>query len=109
MYAIVQVGGKQYKVKEGDLLRTEKVKGVNPGEILEIKEVFFASYNGTVLIGNPFVEGVLVKLRKIKDGKGKKVIVFKFKRKKRYRRKYGHRQGFSLFKVEKIEIYNAKS
>lgn len=102
------MGGKQFKVKEGELLRTEKVKEANPGEILEVKKVLLANYDNTVLIGKPFVEGVSVKLRKIKDGKGKKTIVFKFKRKKRYRRKYGHRQEFSLFKVEKIEISDVK-
>jgi large subunit ribosomal protein L21 len=105
MYAVIKLGGKQHKVKEGDLLRTEKVKGVNPGDELEINQVIsIGKDDGTLILGKPFVENARVKLRKIEDGKGKKIIVFKFRTKKRYRRKYGHRQLYSIFKVEKIEL-----
>jgi large subunit ribosomal protein L21 len=100
MYAVIKLAGKQYKVKEGDLIRTEKIEGVKEGEILEVKDVLLIVKNGEVKLGDT---NATVKLRKIKDGKSKKIIVFKFKRKKRYRRKYGHRQIFSIFRVEKIE------
>jgi large subunit ribosomal protein L21 len=104
MYAVIRVGGKQYKVKEGDLIRTEIIHGVGVGEVLEAKDVLAVFSDDKFILGKPQVEGATVKLRKIEDGKGKKIIVFKFKRKKRYRRKYGHRQLYSIFKVEKIEI-----
>ncbi|GBD03153.1 50S ribosomal protein L21 [bacterium HR19] len=100
MYAVIKLAGKQYKVKEGDLIRTEKIEGVKEGEILEVKDVLLIVKNGEVKLGKT---NTTVKLKKIKDGKSKKIIVFKFKRKKRYRRKYGHRQLFSIFRVEKIE------
>ncbi len=104
MYAVIKIGGKQYKVREGELIRTEKIKNVNPGDEIELTEVIaLAKDDGNLVLGKPFVENAKVKLKKIEAGRGKKVIVFKFKRKKRYRRKYGHRQWYSLFKVEKIE------
>jgi large subunit ribosomal protein L21 len=104
MYAVIRVGGKQYKVKEGDLIRTERIYGVGVGDVLETKDVLAVFFDDKFILGKPQVEGAKVKLRKIEDGKGKKIIVLKFKRKKRYRRKYGHRQLYSIFKVEKIEV-----
>lgn len=102
MEAIIKVGGKQYKVSEGSVIRTEKLNNLNEGETLEIKDVLAIINNQKIVAGKPNVDGASVVLKKLEDGKGKKIIVFKFKRKKRYRRKYGHRQWYSLLKVEKI-------
>ena len=104
MYAIIKIGGKQYKIRPGNLLRTEKVEDVKPGETYEVKEVLAVSdEKGNLKVGKPFVDGASVVLKKIEDGRGKKIIVFKFKTKKRYRRKYGHRQWYSLWEVQEIK------
>ncbi len=100
MYAVIKLGGKQYIVKEGDLIRTELIHNIKAGETLELKDVIAATKDGEIFLK----PNLSVKLRKIEDGKGKKIIVFKFRRKKRYRRKYGYRQLYSLFRVEKIEF-----
>ena len=89
MYAIIETGGKQYRVQEGDKLNIEKLP---------------AAAGEEVKIGTPLVEGARVTLRVLRSGKGKKIIVFKFKAKKNYRRKQGHRQPFSQVIVEKIEV-----
>lgn len=101
MEAIINLGGKQYKISEGKIIRTEKIKNVREGENLEFKDTIAIIKDGNITIGKPIVKATII-LKKLKDVKGKKVIVFKFKRKKRYRRKYGHRQWYSILKVEKI-------
>ncbi|GAV21687.1 50S ribosomal protein L21 [Carboxydothermus pertinax] len=102
MYAIIQTGGKQYKVAEGDKLYIEKLKA-EPGSIVTINEVLAVVKDGSIKAGNPFVEGAKVSLKVVRHGKGRKIIVFKYKPKKNYRRKYGHRQPFTEVIVEKIE------
>lgn len=102
MEAVIELGGKQYVISEGDFIRTDKIDEVKEGEEIEVKQVLAIIGDKDVILGKPYVEGASVLLRKMKDEKGKKIIVFKFKRKKRYRRKYGHRQWSSLLKVEKI-------
>lgn len=103
MYAIIQTGGKQYKVKEGDVLEVEKLN-VAEGETVEVDQVLAVGEQGQLQFGRPFVTGTKVTLRVEQQGKGDKVIAFKYKPKKRYRRKQGHRQPFSRVLVEKIEI-----
>ncbi len=102
MYAIIETGGKQYRVQEGDRLNIEKLPAA-VGEEIEIDKVMAVVNGEDVKIGTPLIEGARVILRVLRNGRGKKIIVFKFKAKKNYRRKQGHRQPFSQVIVEKIE------
>ncbi|NLJ77099.1 MAG: 50S ribosomal protein L21 [Peptococcaceae bacterium] len=103
MYAIIETGGKQYRVREGDRLNVEKLS-VQAGEEVAIDKVLAVVNGEEVKIGTPLVQGARVTLRVLRNGKGKKIIVFKYKAKKNYRRKQGHRQPFSQVVVEKIEL-----
>ncbi|GAW93332.1 50S ribosomal protein L21 [Calderihabitans maritimus] len=103
MYAIIETGGKQYRVKEGDVLRVEKLN-VPEGETLEINQVLAVGEGDEFQVGTPVVPGAKVTLKVLEHGKGKKIIVFKYKPKKNYRRKQGHRQPYSKVRVEKIQI-----
>lgn len=100
MFAIVQTGGKQYKVREGDVIRVEKLP-VDVGEEVILDQVLMVHGEDTK-IGRPFVEGANIVARVQRNGKGKKIIVFKYKPKKNYRRKKGHRQPFTELVIEKI-------
>ena len=100
MYAIIATGGKQYTVKEGDVIKVEKL-GVNAGESVTFDQVLFVD-NGSAGVGNPTVEGATVTASVVKEGKAKKVIVYKYKRKTGYHKKNGHRQLFTEVKIEKI-------
>lgn len=101
MYAIIETGGKQYRVQEGDVLFVEKLN-IAEGETVEFDQVLAVS-NGTELtVGTPVVEGAKVSATVEKNGKAKKVIIFKYKAKKDYRKKQGHRQPFTKVKIEKI-------
>jgi large subunit ribosomal protein L21 len=102
MYAIIVTGGKQYRVSEGDTLYLEKLNA-EPGDLVAIDRVLAVSDSEGLQIGKPIVEGVKVLLRVVRQGRGKKIIVFKYKAKKNYRRKKGHRQSFTQVVVEKIE------
>ncbi len=101
MYAVVATGGKQYKVKEGDLLRVEKLDGEIGAEV-NFDKVLMFSDGENVKIGQPDVDGVVVKGRIMAQGKQKKIIVFKYKRRKRYRRKQGHRQQYTAVMIDSI-------
>ena len=100
MYAIVKTGGKQYKVSEGDVLFVEKLEA-NEGDVVTLDEVL-AVNNGELKIGAPVVEGANVQAKVLEQGKDKKIIVYKYKPKKDYRRKNGHRQIYAKLVVEKI-------
>ena len=100
MYAIIATGGKQYKVAEGDIIRVEKL-GVEAGETVTFDQVL-AVNNGELSIGCPTVEGATVTATVVKEGKGKKIIVYKYKRKTGYHKKNGHRQLFTQVKIDKI-------
>ncbi len=102
MYAVVATGGKQYKVQQGDVLRVEKLAGDVGAEVAFDKVLMFSD-GENVQIGQPMVEGAVVKGHIIEQGKSKKVIVFKYKRRKRYRRKQGHRQPYTAVKIDVIE------
>ncbi|MBR9981102.1 MAG: 50S ribosomal protein L21 [Desulfatitalea sp.] len=102
MYAVVATGGKQYRVEAGEILRVEKLAG-DLGAEVAFDQVLMLGYGETVRIGQPLVEGASVKGRIVEQGKNKKIIVFKFKRRKRYRRKQGHRQLFTAVKIDTIE------
>lgn len=102
MYAILATGGKQYRVQEGDVLFVEKLVADVDSQI-EFTDVLAVSMEGKLTVGSPLVEGAKVTASVVKHGKAKKIIVFKFKRKKDYRKKQGHRQPYTQIKIEKIE------
>ncbi len=102
MYAVIKTGGKQYRVQEGDVLQVEKLAEPEGSEI-EFNEVLLFADGENVTIGSPVVENVSVKGRVVQQGKGKKKLVFKYKRRKGYRRKKGHRQYFSEVKIDAID------
>ncbi len=101
MYAIVKTGGKQYKVAEGDVIFVEKLNA-NEGDVVTLNEVLACSKDGNLVVGAPTVEGASVTAKVTEQGKAKKVVVFKYKAKKDYRRKNGHRQAYTKLVVEKI-------
>ncbi len=100
MYAIIATGGKQYKVAEGDIIKVEKL-GVEAGEAYTFDQVLAVSDDG-LKVGSPTVEGASVDATVVENGKDRKVIVYKYKRKTGYHRKNGHRQQYSAVKIEKI-------
>lgn len=101
MYAIIETGGKQYKVEEGQELNVELLHK-EAGETVDIEKVLLLNKDGATTVGKPYVDGAKVTLKVIENAKAKKVVVFKFKAKKNYRRKAGHRQPFAKVVVEKI-------
>lgn len=103
MYAIVETGGKQYRVSQGDVVRLEKLTA-QEGEVVELDKVLLVSDGNEVKVGNPYVEGAKVSVKVQKQGRGRKVIVFKYKPKKNYRRKHGHRQPYTEVVVENIVV-----
>ena len=100
MYAIIATGGKQYKVAEGDIIKVEKL-GVGAGETYTFDQVLAVSTDKMV-VGNPTVAGATVSASVIGNGKEKKVVVYKYKRKTGYHKKNGHRQQYTAVKIEKI-------
>jgi len=102
MYAVVATGGKQYKVEEGDVLRIEKIPG-DIGTPLSFDQVLMVSDGQTVQVGRPILKDTAVDAHIVEQGKAKKILVFKFKRRKRYRHKQGHRQQYTAVKIDKIQ------
>ena len=101
MYAVIATGGKQYKVEAGQVLRLEKLAG-EVGQTVELSPVLMVGGEGEPKIGQPFLEGSSVKATIIEQGKAKKVVVFKKKRRKGYRVKRGHRQHYTAVRIEDI-------
>ena len=101
MYAIIETGGKQYKVTEGDVLYIEKL-GAEAGESVTFDKVLAVWDGENVKFGAPTVDGASVTANVVKNGKGKKVLVFKYKPKKNYRRRQGHRQPYTKVEVTKV-------
>ena len=102
MYAVLTTGGKQYRVQEGDVLFVEKLNA-EVDSTVELTEVLAVATDGEIKVGAPVVEGAKVVAKVLAQGKAKKVVVFKYKRKKDYRRKNGHRQPYTKIVIEKIE------
>lgn len=101
MYAIIKTGGKQYKVSEGDTLFVEKL-GVATDETVTFNEVVAVGEGSDLKVGAPLVDGASVTAKVVSEGKAKKVIVFKYKPKKGYAKKQGHRQPYTKVVIEKI-------
>lgn len=104
MYAVIKTGGKQYRVSEGDIINVEKIARAEGKNKINIKEVLMVVDGDNVTVGTPYVENATVVANAIEDGKSEKVIVFKYKRKKDYRRKQGHRQPYTKLQISKISI-----
>lgn len=100
MYAIIATGGKQYKVSEGDIITIEKL-GVDAGEKVTFDQVL-AVGGETLKVGEPTIANASVEASVVKEGRGRKVIVYKYKRKTGYHKKNGHRQSFTQVKIDKI-------
>ena len=101
MYAILETGGKQYKVRPGDTIQVEKLAG-EPGETIELGRVLMVADDDNVSVGTPAVDGASVLAEVVGQGRGKKIIVFKYKAKVRYRRKTGHRQSLTTLRITEI-------
>lgn len=103
MYAIIQTGGHQYRVAPGDTIEVEKLDA-EPGSEVELGEVLLVSGDDGVQIGTPLIGGARVLARVVSQGRGPKLTVFKFKPKKRYRRKTGHRQSITRLAIKEISL-----
>ena len=101
-FAIIQTGGKQYKVKAGEILKIEKLENSKPETKIEFKEILAYGDEKNIELGSPMINGAKVQADIIKNGKERTVLIFKKRRRKNSRRKNGHRQQFSLVKIEKI-------
>ena len=102
MYAIIQTGGKQYRVSEGDVVSIEKLTAAE-GEEVVFDQVLTVVSDGDIKIGKPVVEGAKVTAKVVEHGKGEKILVFKYKAKSNYRKRQGHRQPYTKVEISKIE------
>ncbi|NLY56607.1 MAG: 50S ribosomal protein L21 [Firmicutes bacterium] len=102
MYAIVETGGKQYKVSKGDVITVEKLDA-EAGSEVALDKVLLVHNGSELKVGTPLVSGAKVTAKVLGHGKGKKILVFKFKAKKNYRRRRGHRQPFTKLMIQEIE------
>jgi large subunit ribosomal protein L21 len=103
MYAVIMAGGKQYRVSEGDTIRIEKLSG-GVGESVSFNDVLMVSHGDKVLIGQPTLPNVMVSGHIVEQNKSKKIIVFKHKRRKGYRKKQGHRQAYTALRIDSIKV-----
>lgn len=103
MYAIIETGGKQYKVQEGDVLYIEKLGAGEGEDFVFFDRVLAVSGDNGLVLGTPVVSGAKVSAKVERHGKGEKIIVYKYKAKKNYRRKQGHRQPYTKVTIGKIE------
>ncbi len=102
MFAVVRTGGKQYKVAAGDQLDIETLVGAQPGQAIELGQVLMVGEDDSVQIGQPFLENAAVRATVVSHGRGDKIKIFKFKAKKRYRKRAGHRQHFTRVRIDEI-------
>lgn len=101
MYAVIETGGKQHKVTEGEILRVEKIDA-EVGTEITFDKVMMVKKDDTVMVGKPYVDNASVTAEIVEQGKHKKIIVFKYKRKKNYQRKKGHRQRYTTLQIKAI-------
>ena len=107
-YAVIQTGGKQYKVKSGEILKIEKLADSKPDTKVEFKEILAYGDDKTIEIGAPIIEGAKVEADLIKNSKNRTILVFKKRRRQNSRRKNGHRQEYSLIRISKIFAKDGK-
>jgi len=103
VYAIIQTGGKQYRVAPGDVLRVERLPGERGDEVI-LDQVLLVADGDAVQVGQPLVPNATVRTQIVRQGKGKKILIFKKKRRKNYRRKQGHRQLFTALQIAEIVL-----
>ncbi len=103
MYAVIMSGGKQYRVSEGDVVRLEELEAES-GTQVEFKDVLLVKTDEKTYIGRPMVEGATVQGTVAENGQSEKVLVFKYKKKKQYKRTRGHRQHYSDVRIDKISL-----
>ena len=101
-YAVIQTGGKQYKVKSGEILKIEKISNSKPDSKIEFKEVLAYGDDKIIEIGSPMVAGAKVEANLLENGKNRTILIFKKRRRHNSRRKNGHRQEYSMIKINKI-------
>ena len=101
-FAIIQTGGKQYKVKASDILKIEKIKNSKPESKIEFNEVLAYGDDKNLEVGSPLVKGAKVEAELVKNSKNRTILIFKKRRRQNSRRKNGHRQEYSLIKIKKI-------
>ncbi len=101
-YAIIQTGGKQYKVKAGEILKIEKLEESKPNTKIEFKEILAYGNDKNIEVGSPVVKGAKVEANLIKNAKNRTILIFKKRRRQNSRRKNGHRQQYSLIRINKI-------
>jgi large subunit ribosomal protein L21 len=101
MYAVIETGGKQYRVEPGETVRIETVPG-DAGDAVEFRRVLLISSDDSVAVGRPAVEGAVVTGEIVEQGLGEKLVVYKFKRRKNYRKRNGHRQPYTAVKIQKV-------
>ena len=101
-YAVIQTGGKQYKVKSGEILKIEKLADSKPDTKIEFKEILAYGDNKMIEIGSPIVQGAKVEANLIKNSKNRTILIFKKRRRQNSRRKNGHRQEYSMIRINKI-------
>jgi large subunit ribosomal protein L21 len=102
MYAVIQTGGKQYRVQAGDTVAVEKLDGA-VGDAVAFDQVLLLAGDGSVAIGTPTLDGAKVTGEIVNHGRAKKLVVYKFKRRKDYRRRNGHRQYFTTVRIDQVE------
>jgi large subunit ribosomal protein L21 len=101
VYAVIEQGGKQYRISPGDVVRLERLSG-NPGENVTLDRVLLVNDDGELKVGRPVLEGASVAGTIVEQHRTRKIIVFKFKRRKQFRRKRGHRQHYTAVKIQAI-------
>ena len=101
-YAVIQTGGKQYKVKSGEIVKIEKLQKLKPDSKIEFKEILAYGDNKMIEVGTPTVQGAKVEADLIKNSKNRTILIFKKRRRQNTRRKNGHRQEYSMIRINKI-------
>ena len=101
-YAVIQTGGKQYKVKAGEILKVEKLQESKPSSTVDFKEILAYGDDTNIEVGSPIIKGAKVEANLIKNSKNRTVLIFKKRRRKNSRKKNGHRQQYSLIRINKI-------
>jgi large subunit ribosomal protein L21 len=103
MYAVVKTGGKEYRISQGDLIRVEKMRG-KVGDQVTMKDILMISHEDQVRVGNPLLANAVITGEIVQQVKGKKVLTYKMKRRKNYRRTKGHRQTYTYIRVNDISL-----